>query len=85
MLQITDEARTTLKNALDGAAQEGHVFKLDRDGEDLAVSIGEAEASDEVFELNGEPVLAVSAELCEELDATIDVEHTTEGTRLVLV
>jgi hypothetical protein len=30
------------------------------------------------------PVLAVPSDLAEELDATIDVEHTQEGARLVL-
>jgi hypothetical protein len=60
--------------------QYGHVFKLGRNGEDLAIGISAAEEGDEVFDLDGDPVLAVPAEL----DATIDVEHTNDGACLVL-
>ena len=84
MLQITDEAKTTLKETLNDNGQEGHVFRLGRQGDELAIGIGGAEAGDQVFDLNGDPVLAVPTDLCEELDATIDVEHTQEGARLVL-
>jgi hypothetical protein len=80
----TDEAKTALKNTLDDNGQDGHVFKLGRNGDDLAIGIDAAEEGDEVFDLNGEPVLAVPSELAGELDATIDVEHTNEGARLVL-
>jgi hypothetical protein len=85
MLQITDEARTTLKNTLEGSGQDGHVFRLARNGDDLAIGITGAEDGDKVFDLDGEPILAVPNDLAEELDATIDIEHTTEGARLVLI
>lgn len=84
MLQITNEAKSTLKETLDGNGQPGHVFRLGRDGDDLAIGIGGTEEGDTVFDLDGDPVLAVPNDLYEELDATIDVEHTQEGARLVL-
>lgn len=84
MLQITDEAKSTLKNTLDDTGQDGNVFRLGRQGEDLAIGIGDAEAGDTVFDLDGSPILAVPSDLAEELDATIDVELTQEGARLVL-
>ena len=84
MLQITDEAKATLKESLDDNGQEGHVFRLGRQGDDLAIGIGGAEEGDKVFDLDGEPILAVPTDLVDELDATIDVEHTQEGARLIL-
>jgi hypothetical protein len=84
MLQITDDAKTTLKETLDDNGQEGHVFRLGRQGDDLAIGIGGAEDGDTVFDLDGDPILAVPSDLAQELDATIDVEHTQEGARLVL-
>ena len=84
MLQITEEAKATLKNTLDDTGQDGHVFRLGRQGEELAIGIGGAEEGDKVFDLDGDPILAVPTDLADELDATIDVEHTNEGARLVL-
>ncbi len=84
MLQITDEAKTTLKNTLDDTGQDGHVFRLGRQGDDIAIGIGGAEDGDLVFDLDGDPILAVPTDLADELDATIDVEQTQEGARLVL-
>lgn len=84
MLQITDEAKTTLKETLDENGQEGHVFRLGRQGDELAIGIGGAEEGDQIFDLDGDPILAVPTDLAEELEATIDVEHTQEGARLVL-
>jgi hypothetical protein len=84
MLQITEEAKATLKNTLDDTGQDGHVFKLDRNGDELAIGIGDAEDGDQVFDHEGAPILAVPTDLAEELDATLDVEVTNEGARLVL-
>jgi hypothetical protein len=84
MLQITEEAKTTLKQSLEGTGPEGHVFRLGRQGSELAMGIGGAEDGDTLYDLDGEPVLAVPADLAEELDATIDVQQTNEGAKLVL-
>ena len=84
MLQITEEAKSTLKNTLDDTGQDGNVFRLGRQGDELAIGIGGAEDGDTVFDLDGSPILAVPTDLAEELDATIDVEQTQEGARLVL-
>ena len=84
MLQITEEAKSTLKETLDDNGQDGHVFRLGRQGDDLAIGIGGAEEGDQVFDLDGAPILAVPSDLAEELEATIDVEHTQEGARLIL-
>lgn len=84
MLQITDDAKVTLKETLDGNGHTGEVFRLGRQGDEIAIGIGAAEDGDKLFELDGDPVLAVPPDLADELDATIDVEHTQEGARLVL-
>jgi hypothetical protein len=84
MLQITDEARTTLKATLDNTGQDGHVFRLGRNGDDLAIGLGGAEEGDTLYDHDGDTILAVPTDLAEELDATIDVEQTNEGPRLVL-
>lgn len=84
MLQITEEAKATLKNTLDGSGPAGHVFRLGRQGDELAIGIGGAEEGDKVYDFDGDPVLAVPTDLAEELDATIDVEHTSDGARLIL-
>jgi hypothetical protein len=84
MLDITDEAKATLKTTLDGSGQEGHVFRLGRQGSELAINISGPEEGDKLYDLDGEPVLAVPEDLAEELDATIDIEHTSEGAKLIL-
>lgn len=84
MLQVSDQAKAALKNSLDDEDQSGHVFRLARSGDDLTLGLGAVEEGDSVYDLNGEPILAVPNDIAQELEATIDVEQTNEGTHLVL-
>ena len=85
MLQVSNEARATIKDSLDDSGQAGHVFRIAQTGEELAMSLGTPEEDDEVYEHDGQPILAVPSELAQALDATLDVERTNEGARLVLI
>jgi hypothetical protein len=86
MLQISDEAKTMLKEALDDEASEpGQMYRLMVVDDQLALGIGGAEEGDIVYEQEGTAVLATPEELAQNLNSTIDVDNTAEGPRLVLV
>jgi hypothetical protein len=84
MLQISEKAKIMLKDSLDSGSAEGQVYRLVRDGEQLVFGIAAIEDGDEVYKLNGEAVMAAPSDLAGEFEGTIDVEQTSEGSKLVL-
>jgi len=81
MLQISNEAKTILADALD----EGQVYRLIIADDKLALSLGPVVEGDTVYDLDGVPVLSTTPEIAGQLDSTIDVEDTPEGSRLILL
>ena len=85
MLQISQDAKALLKDAIEAETTEGgNVYRLVLAEDRLAMSLGPIQDGDTVYEQDGVPVLATPADLAEQLDSTIDVENTAEGARLVL-
>jgi hypothetical protein len=86
MMQVTDKAKSLLKDAMESNNQApGMMFRLMVDDNQLAVGLAPKEDGDVVYEKEGIAVLAAPTEVLELLgERTIDVEDTTEGPRLVL-
>jgi hypothetical protein len=80
MLQISNDAKSMLLDGLD----EGQVYRLVIAEDKLALSLGPVVEGDTVYDLDGTPVLSTTPELAGQLNSTIDVEDTPEGSRLVL-
>ena len=85
MLQISQDAKLVLKEALEeGEAESGRLYRLVLSGDALALSLAGVEEGDTVYEMDGVPVLAAPAELADQLEGTIAVEQTPEGTRFII-
>jgi hypothetical protein len=82
---MSDRAKAFLKELLPQRPEPEQVFRLARAGSGFALRFDEPKEDDMVFEHEDEQILAVSLELMDRLDGTIDREDSTDGPRLVLV
>jgi hypothetical protein len=82
---MSDRAKAFLKDLLPQRPEPDQVFRLARVGTGFGLRFEAPKEDDVVFEHEDEQILAVSNELMERLDGTIDREDSTDGTRLVLV
>jgi hypothetical protein len=87
MLQITQSALGLLQDALaNERSDDAQVFRLVTQNQEFVLGIGEVEANDVEYETGGSTVLAASPEIAETVlgDATIDLQETPEGPKLML-
>ena len=86
MLQVSESARSLLKDILDAQPESNQIFRLDKGMNGLELSLADPVEGDVLFQHDESDVLAVSSEVAESLDGlTIDCEESPEGPRLVLV
>ena len=88
MLQVTQTALVLLRDALvQERNDESQVFRLITEGGDYVLGIGDIETNDIQYDAEGETVLAAPSAIAnDELgDATIDLQTTPEGPKLVMV
>jgi hypothetical protein len=85
MLEISNNAMTFLKSALEAEAPENSLFRLVLTGDSLALRVASAEEGDIVYEQGGVAVVAAPADLAEELGSQVlDIEETSRGPQLVM-
>ena len=86
MLQVSDNAKSLLKDLLQERPEPTHVFRLSKEGESFGLRFDAPAQDDIMFQHEEKDVLAVAADVAEGLgDVTIDREDSPEGPRLVLV
>lgn len=86
MLQVSDSAKSLLKELLDERTDATHVFRLSKEGEGFGLRFDAPDESDVMFQHEETAVLAVAADVADSLEGvTIDREDPPEGPRLVLV
>lgn len=87
MVTVTDRATEELRNILANAApQPGQALRLvpSREG-GLGLGLDEEREGDEIVKSGDEKILLVSSGIAEALDeATIDVQDSEEGPKLVI-
>ena len=87
MLKVTESAKRELKERLSSKSdnpQAGLRLSIS-EGDTFDLSIGEESPGDQAVEHEGAKVLLVSPELATRLEgATMDLQETAEGTRLVI-
>lgn len=87
MLNITEQAKQTLKNILDTYVEmpQARLRLCDRGGGDLGIGIDIEESEDRVIEHMGNRILVINRKLAAKLkDITIDVDQTPGGPELVI-
>lgn len=88
MLQVSTTALALLKEALESErTEDGHVFRLEFNNDQLILNLDEVQGDDVEFEHDGSIVLAAPREVADNLlgETTIDTESTEQGPTLVLV
>jgi hypothetical protein len=90
MVKITSQAASIIGESLLQAQRENgkgpKLFRLVHLGEDYAIQVDTQHDGDEVLEHNGEPIMVLSPDVYSTLtDATIDVQTSPEGPRLVVM
>ena len=85
MLEVSERAKSLLKDLLPQSPEPGQLFRLARQGSGFALRFEEPVEDDVVFAYEDVTVLAVSAELARNMRGTIDREDSADGPRLVLV
>ncbi len=85
MLQVSDDAKSLLKELLEERSEATHVFRLAKEGEGLGLRLDAPAEGDVMFQHEETDILAVAAEVADALEGvTIDREDSPEGPRLVL-
>lgn len=85
MLQVSESAKSLLKELLDERTEPTHVFRLSKEGESFGLRFDAPAEDDVMFQHEETEVLAVAAEVADDLEGvTIDREDSPEGPRLVL-
>ena len=86
MLQVSDDAITLLKEALDSERENPEdVFRLTLEDNRLSLALNSSQPGDVVYDKDGYPVLAAPPEIAEGLDTrTINIEESDDGPRLVI-
>lgn len=80
MFQVTDaavERMAEMRSERDINAEQGMMLVIGENNQ-LAVAVGEPQEEDQVYELDGEPVVIVPAQLGPTLDGLV-LDHSTEG------
>jgi len=86
MLEVSDSARSLLKELLEERTDPAHIFRLSKDGDAFGLRFDVPAEGDIMFQFEDTDVLAVAGDAAETLDAfTIDREESPEGPRLTLV
>ncbi len=86
MLQVSDSARSLLKDLLEERKDPAHVFRLSQDGEDFGIGFDAPVSGDVMFQFEDTDVLAVAVDAAEALDGIrMDREDSPDGARLVLI
>ena len=85
MLDVSDKAKAFLSELLVQRAEPAHVFRPLRQAGGFKMNFEAAADGDVVFQHEETTILAVAADLADELNGTIDRQDNAEGPRLVLV
>ena len=85
MLDVSEKAKAFLNELLTQRADPTHVFRLMRQAGGFKMNCEAAADGDIVYQHEETNILAVAADLADELNATIDRQDNAEGPRLVLV
>ena len=86
MLQVSDNAKSLLKDLLDERSDPTHVFRLSKEGERFGLRFDVPAEGDVVFCHEETDVLTVASDVADSLEGiTIDREDSPEGPRLVVV
>lgn len=85
ILNVTDKAAEVLHQTLElNQEDESDVLRVTRGQDGLGLAVGKGADGDQLVDHDGRTVLAIDGGLSAELDgATIDLQQTPEGTRLV--
>jgi Fe-S cluster assembly iron-binding protein IscA len=86
MIQVTERARETFKNRLEGLMERpGVMLRIGGTESGLGIFLDTLKDDDQIIEHDGRAVLLIDQEVSETLaDTTIDVEEHTGGARFVV-
>lgn len=86
MLQVTDDAKSLLKDLLGARPADSDVIRLSKEDDKFRLRFEPAAEGDTVFNHEGTDVLAVAPDIAGDMeDLTIGMEDTADGPRLSLV
>ena len=85
MLDVSEKAKAFLNELLPQRPDPTHIFRLLRQAGGFKMNFEAAADGDVVFQHEDTNILAVAADLADELNGTIDRQDAADGPRLVLV
>ncbi len=86
MLQVSDNAKSLLKDLLDKRSDPTHVLRLSKEGESLELRFDVPAEGDVVFQHEETDVIAVASDVADSFEGvTIDRKDSPEGPRLEMV